>query len=110
MTTSLQVLFVDDDPQFNQTFSGRLAEEGYAVESALTTQDAMKQLDERPFDLVLLDRQFERRDTGLDMIEQIRNRAPAAKIILITAYADAASVKRAFDEGVYDYLEKTQYF
>ncbi len=110
MTSSLRILFVDDDQPFNQTFSDRLTEEGYAVESALTTQDALKRLDERPFDLVLLDRRFEKLDTGIDVIGQIRNLAPAAKIILITAYADAASVKRAFEEGVYEYLEKTGYF
>src|SRR5207244_12124431 len=43
-------------------------------------------------------------------IGQIRLRATAAKIILMSAYADAESVRRAFQEGVYDYLEKTQYF
>jgi CheY-like chemotaxis protein len=110
MTTSLRILFIDDDPVFNQHFSGRLAEEGYTVESSLTAPDALRRLDTQPFDLVVLDRKFRGLDTGLDLIGQIRNRAPAAKIILITAYADAASVKRAFDEGVYDYLEKNQFF
>lgn len=112
MTTSLRILFVDDVQDFNQRFSERLTEEGYSVESALSTEDALKRLDDAtvPFDLVLLDRKFKTLDSGLDAIRQVRRRAPAAKIIMMTAYADETSVSRAFEEGVDDYLEKTLYF
>lgn len=113
MSSLARILVVDDDRDFNQYLAGKLAQEGYTVASALSEDEALKELERCPADLVLLDRKLRGQlgpDTGLDLIEQLRLRAPAAKFILITGYADGESVKRAFQSGVYDYLEKTAYF
>lgn len=113
MTPSGRILLVDDDPRFNATFRELLTSEGFAVESALSVDEALRHLDDPDWDLVLLDRKLQGRagpDTGLDLLDEIRRRAPATKVILITAYADADSVARAFTAGAFDYLEKNAWF
>ena len=114
MNLTEQILFIDDDATFNETYTEVLRSEGYHVTAALTATEALQQLEAQTFDLILLDRKLTGGhggpDTGLDLIGKLQRLAPAAKIVLITGYADAASVKRAFNEGVYDYLEKTVIF
>lgn len=41
-------------------------------------------------------------------MSEIAKRAPTARVILITGYADPPSIERAFASGAYDYLEKNQ--
>ena len=114
MNLTEQILFIDDDATFNETYTEVLQGEGYHVTPALTAAEALQQLEVRTFDLILLDRKLTGGhgglDTGLDLIGKLRRLAPAAKIVLITGYADAASVQRAFSEGVYEYLEKSGTF
>lgn len=114
MNLTEQILFIDDDATFNETYTEVLRSEGYHVTSALTATEALQQLEAQTFDLILLDRKLTGGhggpDTGLDLIGKVQRLAPAAKIVLITGYADPASVRRAFNEGVYDYLEKTAIF
>lgn len=114
MNITEQILFIDDDATFNETYTEVLRSEGYHVTSALTATEALQQLEAQTFDLILLDRKLTGGhggpDTGLDLIGKVQRLAPAAKIVLITGYADPASVRRAFNEGVYDYLEKTAIF
>jgi CheY-like chemotaxis protein len=113
MTPSGRILLVDDEPRFNEIYCELLAAEGYAVESASSAEEAVRRLGEPGWDVVLLDRKLQGRmgpDTGLDLIDEIHLISPGTKVILITGYADAESVQRAFAAGVYDYLEKNSFF
>lgn len=106
------ILLVDDSPDFLDAYRTMLATEGYTVEAVMDGPSALAKLEQPGWDLVLLDRKLQGRygpDTGLDLIQAIRERAPSAKIILVTGVADAESVDRAFAAGAYDYLEKNAY-
>jgi CheY-like chemotaxis protein len=107
-----RILIVDDDPAFLDTYREILGGEGYVVEGANDIAAALAELKEPGWDLVLLDRKFSGAygpDAGLDAIEAIRLAAPTVRVILVTAYADAPSVERAFAAGVHDYLEKNDF-
>ncbi|WP_309887844.1 response regulator [Archangium sp.] len=107
------VLLVDDEPAFLETYRTILATEGYNVDAVMDGSSALAKLEQPGWDLVLLDRKLQGRhgsDTGLNLIECIRQRAPEVKVILVAGVADSESVNRAFTAGAYDYLEKNAYF
>lgn len=108
-----RILIVDDDRMFLDTYRDLLSRDGYTVETATTREAALERLDENDWDVVLLDQKLLGRsgpDQGLELVEEVRARAPAAKPIIVTAYATEQSIQRAFDLGVYDFLEKSGAF
>jgi len=108
-----RILIVDDDPAFLETYDELLSAEGYAVETATSSAQALRRLDEPGWSVILVDQKLlgpGGPDSGLDLIAESRRRAPGAKVLLATAYAAKAAVERAFRDGAYDYLEKTSVF
>jgi ActR/RegA family two-component response regulator len=107
------VLIIDDDATFLETYRKLLGQDGYRTDTATNRADALAKLESSAFSVVILDQRLQGPqgpDTGLDMIAEIRQRAPNAKIIMATGYAASPAIERAFDAGVYDYLEKTDIF
>ncbi|WP_438000664.1 response regulator [Sorangium sp. So ce185] len=113
MRSTGKVLIIDDDPRFVRLYESRLGEEGYLVETAPDAGAALVKLDQPGWDVVLLDQKLQGRegpDSGLDLLAEVRLRAPSAKTLLVTAYATPGAIMRAFQEGVYDYLQKDEFF
>lgn len=107
------ILIIDDDASFLATYRNILGREGYRIDTASTAVEALAKLEDFPFNLVILDQKLQGypgADTGLDLIADIRERAPNSKIIIATGYAASHAVERAFEAGVYDYLEKNDIF
>ena len=105
-----RILIVDDDHAFLGLYRDLLGEDGYSVETATDRPTALARLDEGTWDVVLLDQKLEGRggpDVGISLAQEVRARAPSAKVIIVTAYAEPAAIRRAFDAGVFDYVEKT---
>ena len=112
MRAVARILVVDDDPAFNAMLVERLTEQGDAVRSATNIAAALTLLDSERFDVAILDLKLDGQhgaNVGIDSLGKVLDRAPAIKPIIITAYADAASVERAFHSGAYDYVEKTDF-
>lgn len=112
MNPSGKILIVDDSPDFLEMYRTILGTEGYVAEEARDGASALAKLDTPGWDLILLDRKLQGPagpDTGLDLMQAIQERAPGVKVIMVTGYADAPSVERAFASGAYDYLEKNEY-
>jgi|GEM_PF-846738 len=113
MNPTGRILLVDDEPAFLETYRTILSTEGYSVDAVTDGPSALAKLEQPGWDLVLLDRKLQGRygpDTGLELIQGIRQKAPEVKVILVTGVADSDSVNRAFAAGAYDYLEKNAYF
>jgi CheY-like chemotaxis protein len=109
--TPARILIVDDDGPFLDTYRELLAEDGYSVETATTRAEVLAKLDIGTWDVVLLDQKLEGPggpDGGISLAQEVRARAPGAKVIIVTAYAEPAAIRRAFDAGVFDYVEKTE--
>ena len=112
MRAVARILVVDDDPAFNAMLVERLTEQGDTVRSATNIAAALALLDSERFDVAILDLKLDGQhgaNVGIDSLGKVLDRAPAIKPIIITAYADAASVERAFQNGAYDYVEKTDF-
>ena len=104
----LRVLVVEDDAYFRDEYRLLLEELGYTYTLAGSTAEAAAAWSPEAFDVVLLDQRLQGSagpNDGIDLMAHAR--MSTAKVILITGYASEDAVKRAFELGVYDYLEKT---
>jgi CheY-like chemotaxis protein len=113
MHDSDAILVIDDDATFLATYRNLLGQEGYLTDTASNRADALAKLERSSFSVVILDQKLRGpigTGSGLDLIGDIRQRAPNAKIILATAYAEPRVIEPAFEAGAYDYLEKIEIF
>src|ERR1700691_2928976 len=99
------ILVVDDESEIREGLELLLNLEGYATASAETGEAGLAQLDEKPFDLVLLDVSLPDRN-GIDVLREVRSRAPDLSIVLITAYGSIDMARAAFKSGAQDFITK----
>src|SRR5215813_12044443 len=97
------ILVVDDESEIREGLELLLASEGYGVSSAGTGESGLAKLEERPFDLLLLDVSLPDRN-GIDLLREIRGRDPHLSIVLITAYGSIDMARAAFKSGALDYI------
>ena len=105
-----RILIVDDDQAFLDTYRELLADDGYVPETATDAGTARTRLEEGTWDVVLLDQKLQGPggpNGGLDLVADAQRLSPGAKVIVITAYATDVAIERAFEQGAYDYIEKT---
>jgi DNA-binding response OmpR family regulator len=98
------VLVIDDDPQVRTLVSRLLRHEGYAVVDAAEATEALRQVEERHPDLILLDVVMPKVD-GIDLLTEIRSRS-AVPVIMLTALGDEADRILGLRSGADDYMVK----
>jgi len=99
------ILVVDDESEIREGLELLLGSEGYGVTIAGTGAEGLARLEEKPFDLLLLDVSLPDRN-GLDMLREIRGRDSELSIVLITAYGSVDMARQAFKSGALDYITK----
>ncbi len=101
------VLVVDDDLSNRESLSRRLMRRGYDVATAEEGPQALKLIDERQFDVILLDVMMPGMN-GLEVLEQIRRTRSMAElpVVMATAKDDSTDMVRAFSLGANDYVTK----
>src|SRR5918992_1077507 len=100
-----RLLVVDDEESLRITTAAILEQEGYAVDTASSGNEAVALLEGAEFDLVLTDLHMEGGD-GLSVLSEIRRRAPLTISIVLTGFASVESAIAALRQGAYDYLVK----
>lgn len=106
MLEKRHVLVVDDDPIMLKTISNTL-EGTYNVATAVNGKVALKFLEKKKTDLILLDYEMPMMD-GPTVLAEIRKSAEWAKlpVIFLTGISDAASIKQVLALGPQGYLLK----
>jgi DNA-binding NtrC family response regulator len=99
------ILVVDDEAEIREGLAELLASENFQVTTAETGAAGLQKLEERPFDLMLLDVSLPDRN-GIDMLREVRHRDPTLAIILITAFGSIDMARAAFKSGAQDYITK----
>src|ERR1700730_14506098 len=95
------ILVVDDESEIREGLELLLTTEGYSTSSAETGEAGLALLEEKPFDLLLLDVSLPDRN-GLDLLREIRRRDPHLSLVLITAYGSIDMARAAFKSGAQD--------
>jgi two-component system response regulator AtoC len=101
----ISVLAVDDEEQFIEVLETLLAEEGYAVEVARDGVAAINVLQQRTFDLVLLDVKLPRVD-GVEVLKFIRDHSYDTQVIMLTGVNEVKIAVECMQLGAYHYLTK----
>ncbi|MDP1678301.1 MAG: sigma-54 dependent transcriptional regulator [Bacteroidota bacterium] len=102
---SARILVVDDEVNYRTTLESLLTSEGHSV---ITTEDgvaAINQLQEKSFDLVLLDVRMPRVD-GIEVLKFIRQNFIDTQIIMLTAVVDLRMAVDCMKLGAFHYLAK----
>ena len=99
------LLLVDDDRQVLDAMAGWLREQGYEVAESSSCQDAIRQIDSRPFDLVLADIRLQDGD-GFDILAHCRAKQSGPIVTLITGYGTVEIGVEALRAGAFDLLTK----
>ncbi len=100
-----RILVVDDESSHRKMIEAVLAEEGYEIDQADNGQAAIDAIEERFYDLVIMDIRMPKVG-GIDALKKIKMLSPAIPIIIMTAYASVGSAVDALKAGAYDYLTK----
>ena len=102
---SERILIVDDDPSMRTALMETVKRLGYSVQGAVDGMDAIERLARfRPW-MVLTDLRMPRLN-GLDLIKEVKARAPQATIVLMTAYGAIETAVEAMKLGASEYLLK----
>ncbi|MEA3107755.1 MAG: hypothetical protein QOI88_2360 [Gammaproteobacteria bacterium] len=109
---SVLVLVVDDEPDveslFRQQFRRDLRTQRFVMDFAISATDALARIAdpiEQTLILILSDINMPGM-TGLEMLPKVREMRPDVPIIMITAYADPETKRKAIDGGASGLLTK----
>jgi two-component system KDP operon response regulator KdpE len=102
---SPNVLVVDDEPSLRKTLRTSLAASGFAVAEARSGEEALGVVQQRPFDLVLLDINMPGAG-GIETCRKIRSFAPRVGIIMVTVRDSENDKVHALEAGADDYVTK----
>jgi DNA-binding NtrC family response regulator len=99
------LLIIDDDPLVGESLKEMLSLEGYRVEAVLDGDAALAKLQATRYRLILSDIQMPGL-SGLDLLKELKGRAPETTIIFITGHGNIDGAVAAIKLGAYDYLTK----
>lgn len=101
------VWIVDDDKSIRWVLEKTLAREQIAFKSFASASEALSQLDAgvAPPQVLISDIRMPGQ-SGLDLLQQVKERFPSLPVIIMTAYSDLESAVAAFQGGAFEYLPK----
>jgi two-component system response regulator HydG len=100
-----EILVVDDESSHRQMIKAVLSAEGYEIREANDGLKAISAVEERFYDLVLMDIRMPKMD-GIEALKKIKDTSPGIPVIIMTAYATVNTAIDALKSGAYDYLTK----
>jgi len=100
-----RILVVDDEPAIGWSLREVLSDDGHAVELAASVAAGLATCRDFQPEAMLLDVRLPDRD-GLEALPEFRAAAPAAAVVVMTAFGDLKTAVRALDAGAFDYLPK----
>lgn len=109
------LLIVDDEPDILLVMTANLRREGYEVDTAGDGVEALKKMENRDYDAVIVDHQMPK-FTGMEFLERLRSGQakgdgqPHIPVILVTAYGTIEMAVKAMKDGAYSFLTKPVQF
>ncbi len=101
----IRVLVVDDEDIMRNLMTKILEKAGYHVVTVSGGGAAKQILAEQPIDIVLTDVKMPDMN-GFDLLRDIKSSYPKVAVIMMTAYADAYTIKDALIAGADEYITK----
>ena len=102
---SRRILVVEDDEDMRENLRRILVGAGYEVQMARNGAEAITVLDTHPCHLVLTDLVMPGMG-GLELVRQIRQHDQIVPVVFLSAFGDRATMAKATQMGVVDFLTK----
>jgi DNA-binding NtrC family response regulator len=100
------VLLVDDQVDFVETFSERLELRNLYISKAFSGEEALKVLEKsHNIEIVILDVKMPGMD-GIETLVEIKKNFPLVEVIMLSGHADVESAIDGMKQGAFDYLMK----
>lgn len=100
-----RILIIDDDDSNRESLEMYFAEEGHQVISAETGEKGVSKFSTEGADIVVLDIRLPDMD-GFSVLERLKVIDPDVKAIMITAFHDEQTIKKALESGAFSYVKK----
>ena len=105
MMTNSSILVVDDEKIVRDSLMKWFREDGYEVGGAEDAAAALRQLQAKKWDIILLDIKMPGVD-GMELQQRIKEIDAGVTIIFITAHASVDTAVQALKAGAFDYVTK----
>jgi DNA-binding NtrC family response regulator len=102
---AIRVLLVDDEEQFLATTKVLLEKRGIETHTAASGAEALRILEERPIDVVILDVKMPGMD-GVEVLRLIKQYGYLVEVIMLTGHAAVDSAVEGLKLGAFDYVMK----
>lgn len=99
------VLAIDDEQNIRRLIRNEFTIEGYDVTTARNGEEGLALIQQKPFDVVLLDIKLPKLN-GLEVLRRIKDISIAMEVIMITGYGDIQSAVDSLKLGARDYVTK----
>jgi DNA-binding NtrC family response regulator len=99
------VLVVDDDAAIGKVLCALLAQRGLETKWAASGEEAVTELEARPWDLVLSDVRMPGMD-GMALLDHVGEKFPGLPVVLLTAHGSVALAVEAMKRGAADFVQK----
>ena len=103
--SNARILVVDDEPDLRALYELTLVRDGYAVSIAENLAQALQNLSESRFDVVITDMRLPD-GLGVELIRQVKAQQRRERCVVITAYGSAENAVESLKAGAFDYLTK----
>ena len=101
----MRILMLEDDLVLSQLVSAYLSHH-FIVDAVSTLQEAKDHIDQMNYDIVLLDRNINGLDIGMELIDTVKEKNSHTGVIVISAYDTTKDKVMGLNLGADDYLDK----
>lgn len=102
---TVRILLVEDDRALREALEDSLAVAGYSCVAVADAEQALRELSQQAFSLMLSDINMPGMD-GQDLLREVNTRVPGMPVVLMTAYGDVQGAVQAMRNGAVDYVLK----
>ena len=104
-TEPIDLLVVDDDPDFRSTIVRRFLRRGYHVEEAANGEESLGLCERRQFDVMILDMVMPGL-SGIEVLEKLKQNHSECEVIMLTGQGTIDVAVQAMKLGAFDFLSK----
>lgn len=99
------MLVVEDEDIMREALVDYFSDGGHTVDTATDGEKALEKFKLEDYHVMIIDLRLPGRD-GLSVLEEVKQKNPKAKVIIITAYPSVETEEEAMRKGAAEYLQK----
>lgn len=105
MSKKPKIILTDDEDTFRNIMAKELSRMGYCVTSCASGAETINNIQERDFDVVILDINMPAM-SGFEALKKVKELEPTTEVIILTGQGTIENAVQAIKLGAYDYITK----